>query len=222
MGKGVLAAAQFAEDIGDATGTAAKAGANITAAAAEEVVSVTTGSLTAFREAWNGVDLLGVNLQVERGTVLVDDATEAADFIDSDRGVQWLPAQFETRHEVAETIRPLSPRTLRGSLTRVRSNVSGSYLELELSSEYVENGYVGLTMGYDFRRLHGSLGEPIVGAFRSVRRSGNFNDRNANTRRGQHSSRSPTWGCTKFLRIKTRWLYTHVVFHAYTKESLDS
>lgn len=49
-------------------GTAAKAGANITAAAAEVVVSVTTGSLTTFREAWNGVDLLDVNLQVERGT----------------------------------------------------------------------------------------------------------------------------------------------------------
>ena len=47
---------------------AAKAGANITAAAAEVLVSVTTGSLTTFREAWNGVDLLDVNLQVERGT----------------------------------------------------------------------------------------------------------------------------------------------------------
>ena len=102
------------------------------------------GSLTTFREAWNGVDLLGVNLEVERGTVLVDDATEAADFIESDEGVQWLRAPLEIRHEVADMIRALSPHTLRGSLTRVRLNVSGSYLELEMSTEYLENGYVGL------------------------------------------------------------------------------
>lgn len=75
---------------------------------------------------------------------MVDDATEAADFIDSDKGVQWLPAPSEIRHEVAEMIRALSQRTFRGSLTKIRLNVSGSCLELELSSEYLENCYVGL------------------------------------------------------------------------------
>ena len=140
LGKGVLAAAQFAEDVGDATDTAAKAGANITAAAAEVVVSLTTGFFTTFSR----VDLLAVNLQVERSIVSVDDATEMADFIDSDKGGQWLPAPFELPHEVAEIIRELSPLTLRGSLTRVRLNASGSYLELKLSSGYLNTGYVGL------------------------------------------------------------------------------
>lgn len=144
LGKGVLAAAQFAEDVGDATGTAANVGASIRAAAADVVVSVATGSLSTFREAYNGVDLLGVNLQVERGTVLVDELAEAADFTDSDLGVQWIRAPHELRHEVAEIIRALSPQTMWGSLTRHRLNASGSYLELQMSTEYLENGYVGI------------------------------------------------------------------------------
>ena len=132
-------------NVEDATGTAAKADANITAAASGVVVSVMTGSLTTFREAGNGVDSLGVHLQVERSTVLVDDATEAAEFIESNHGVEWLRAPLEVRphrsrngYEVAVIIRALSPHTLRSSPTRVRLNFRGRFSELELASAILD------------------------------------------------------------------------------------
>ena len=174
------------------------------------MVSVTTGSLTTFRAAWNGVDLLNVNLEVERGTVLVDDATDAAEFIDSDEGVQWLRAPFEIRHEVAEIIRALSPHTLRGSRTRVGLNVSGSCLELEMSTEYFER-LCQFRVGYYLRKFHSSLGKPFMGTLRQARRSRDFENSTANTRCRQHSSRSPAWGPRNFALSKlSRNTYTTI------------
>ena len=57
LGKGVAAAADLVEKFGGAAGVAAQAGANVTAATADVLITLTTGEIATLREVWSGVDV---------------------------------------------------------------------------------------------------------------------------------------------------------------------
>ena len=80
LGKGVVAAADFADNFGGAAGVAAQAVANVTAVTADVSIALTTGGMATLREAWSGVDVHQVSIVSERGVVVIDDPEKAAFF----------------------------------------------------------------------------------------------------------------------------------------------
>ena len=126
LGQGINAAISFVEHSGDAAGSAAVAGANVTTASAEVFVALSCGSLATLRMIWGGVGLCAANLLADIGTVMLDHASEASLFIASPEGVKWVRALPALRVESAEILDALGPTTVYGSFQRELFNVSGS------------------------------------------------------------------------------------------------
>ena len=131
LGKGVAAAAAFAEEVGCAAGTTAQAGASVTAATAAVVVAIAEGSIATVISIWTGVDLINVTVLAEDGEVTVDDGYEAANFLESQEGIRWVSAPLAMRAEIAAQVRGLSSNVASGALHRTRLNASGHFCEIE-------------------------------------------------------------------------------------------
>ena len=89
-------------------------------------------------------DLFNVTVLAEDGVVIVDDADEAAAFLESDLA-QWISAPLGVRQDIANLVRSLAPRTVHGALRRQKLNVSGHFVDVEVRTEVLANNFVGLS-----------------------------------------------------------------------------
>ena len=109
LGKGVAAAAAFAEEVGGAAGVTAQAGANITAATTAVLVAIADGSIATVTSICTGVDLINVTVLAEDGAVTVDDGNKAAPFLESPDGVRWVSAPLAIRQKLLLTSKACPP-----------------------------------------------------------------------------------------------------------------
>ena len=143
LGKGVAAAADFADNFGGAAGVAAQAVANVTAVTADVSIGLTTGGMATLREARYGVDVHQVSIVSERGVVVIDDPEKAAFFVASPEGTRWVNAPGDLRIELADILRSIAPRAAFASLTRERFNGSRSFVSTQAEMQLLPDGFVG-------------------------------------------------------------------------------
>ena len=67
-------------------GAALDGGANVTTAAASLMVSATSSTMSLGTEAWRGVDLLNISIQLAEGVVAGDSAEVVLEWLESPRG----------------------------------------------------------------------------------------------------------------------------------------
>ena len=132
LGRGVQAAAAFAEDMGAAVGTSARAGANITEAMAHLVVATSTAAISIGNTLWKGIDVYNTRIHVVQGKVLIDDALGGASFLTSPAGVLWLNASGDLRERSSALLSTLSWSLPSLSITERRLNVTQGRLQQEL------------------------------------------------------------------------------------------
>ena len=67
--------------VSHAAGQFAAAGANVTSAFATIAVASSNGAVGVAEEAWHGVDLLNLRIEVEQGAIRLDDPSDFVDFL---------------------------------------------------------------------------------------------------------------------------------------------
>ena len=68
--------------VSHAAGRFAEAGANVTSAFATIAVASSNGAVGVAEEAWHGVDLLDLRVEVEQGAIRLDDPMDFVEFLE--------------------------------------------------------------------------------------------------------------------------------------------
>jgi hypothetical protein len=122
LGIGLAATMAGVGEVTTAAGTVATATANVTTAFATVAVATSTGIMNVAGDAWHGVDLMSLNLEMEQGAVVVDWLGDFRAFAGSTQSFT-LRTSNASRMEIINLVE-------QASITRPLVEVSKAYLNI--------------------------------------------------------------------------------------------
>ena len=113
-------------EVTTAAGTVATATGNVTTACATVAVATSTGIMNDAGDAWHGVDLMSLNLEMERGVVVVDWLGDFRAFAESTRSFT-IRTSNATRMEIINLVEQASMSRPLAEISKAFLNISAQY-----------------------------------------------------------------------------------------------